>query len=267
MPAPGGFAGAPTVAVAAVSSPQPGVQVTCTALDASAVAITVYRSSVTGTFVVRGADHAVASGAFTVTDFEAPIGEVLSYTAETYDAAGVTSDLGGPANITLTSARAWLSDPLDPTQATPVYVKSAEERVRAVDSVMLLPIGASAPIMVSGVRQTGAGTIVLTTVTLADTRTLRGITDGPVLLFRAPTTTWDLGTLFLGVGTIREDRRGKLAEGTRDFSLDYVVVQRPSPTIAAPLYTWDVLAQTGKTWGQVLASGRTWLTLQTLGPP
>lgn len=269
MPIPGGFGVAPTVALSALSSPSPGVRVTCTLLDATTQTIDVWRTSASqGRVLVRGAARAIAAGSFGVDDFEAPIGELLTYTAATYDIADVSSDESVGVTITLSTDRAWLTDPILPNTAAQVTIRDFSTRRRKIDADLLLPIGATRPLMVSGTRQAGEGTLVLATTSLAGTRDLRELLErNPVLLLRAPSDDYDIGAEFLGITDYAETRYGKIREGGRYFSLEVTYVQRPDPSITGPLWTWDDLAASGKTWSQVAASGYTWLQLKQLGPP
>lgn len=267
MPIPGGVATPPTLTVTAVGAPSPGVLVNVTSVATTADTITVWRTTASlGRVIVRGASRAIVGGTFTVTDYEVPLGELASYTAATFDVGGISSDEATPATITVGSDRSWLSDPLEPTAAAQVWIRDAGDRERPIDSQMLLPVGAKYPTMVYGVRQGGQGTLSLATLTLADTVTLRAITESGVLLLRAANATYDLGAVFLGVPTLTERRIGKLAHGYRYFDLQYVQVARPDPSIPSPLYDWDAVTASGKTWTQLAATGKTWITLQQTGP-
>jgi hypothetical protein len=254
------------VAVSALSSPSPGVQVTVTLPAAGAINVTVFRSSSSGTVIVRGASHTTIAGSFTVADFEAPIGEVLSYTAVTFDLADVQSDESGPATITLASATAWLSDPLDPASATTIRIKALPEREYSLDFALMSPIGSDSPVQVSGVRQRGAFKLSLVTLSAAERTALRTLfLRAPVVLLRAPVAAWDLGSEFLGVGAVTERRVGLLAEQSRVTDLDCTYVQRPAPELAAPLHTYAEMTATGLTYRQIRDTGRTYLQLVQLG--
>jgi hypothetical protein len=267
VPIPGGAGVAPVLTLTAVGAPSPGVLINVTSVDTAATTITIYRTTGSGgRVIVRGASGAIVSGTFTVTDFEVPLGEVATYTAATFDVGGVASDESAGVAITVNSDRSWLTDPLEPASAARVWIRDPGDRERALESAMLLPIGATAPTMVYGVRQLGAGQLSIATLTLADTIALRTITEGGVLLLRAALSAHDIGTMYLGVPSLTERRIGKLAEGSRYFDLTYVRVARPDPSIPAPLFDWDAVAASGKTWSQLSATGKTWITLQQTGP-
>lgn len=271
MPIPGGFATAPTVTVAALASPAPGVQVTVSLPDPSAVAVTVWRTSPSRpeAQIVRGAVQTTIAGVFTVADFEAPLGEVLSYTAATFDASLVQSDESIPATITLASDVAWLTDPLDPTTAVACRLREAPSRLLPIDRVVGRPVGGTRGVQISSQRQEGSLDPLAFTAPDATTRiALVGVLKAaPVVLLRCPDPAWDVPAEFLGIGNVSVRRISpKVQHPARYLECENDIVERPDPTIAGAVHTWDELTGSGKTWAQV-AAGRTWVTLAQQGPP
>jgi hypothetical protein len=266
MPIPGGFGTAPTVAVLALSSPSPGVQITVSAMDAGANTVVVYRTDSAGKTIVRGAANSLVAGPFTCDDFEAPIGELLSYTAVTFTVGQVQSDESPAALLTLVSTSTWLSDPLVPTTAVSVTVGEFPDRTRDIDASILRPIGSDAGIIVAGVRGKGSGVLTLVTLALDRLNALRAVlTSTPIILLRSPYVSWDIGTQFLGVQGIVERRIGPMAEPARYVALDVSYVKRPAPAIGGPLHTWDELKSKGYTWNALAAADLTWLQLAQRG--
>jgi len=266
MPIPGGFATAPTVTATPLATPSPGVQLVVSGVDASAATVTIWRSDSAGKNIVRGASNVLIAGSFTVDDFEAPIGELLTYTAVTFDVFGVSSDESTGTTITLSSTGTWLSDPLTPSTAVQVTIADFPEVSRIIDAEMLTPVGATAPIMIAGVRSKGAGSLTLATTTLLALQSLRTvIDDSPVILLRVSVTDWDIAAQHYGVQNVTERRIGKLAEPTRLMTLDVTAVQRPSPDIAGPLHTWSEVLSKGLSWKGIADADLTWLQLAQRG--
>jgi len=267
MPIPGGFGTPPTVSVLALATPSPGVQVTVTNMDVNAATITVWRVSASYSKVaVRGASNTLVAGPFTVDDFEAPLGEQLTYSAVTYDSGGVPSDESDGTNITLVSTSTWISDPLIPTSAITVRIGDFPERTREIDAEFMRPIGSDTSIMVAGQRARGSGQLMLVTTTLDDLNDLRGVLmQTPLILIRAPYASWDLGSEFLGFQNVSEKRIGPLAEPTRQIVSDIVYIQRPVPEIAGPLHTYAELAGKGYSYTILSAADLTYLQLAQRG--
>lgn len=96
------------------STPMPSVEVYFSSLGSGSPAyITVYRLADGETNIVRTANYTAASGSFTVTDYEAPFGVVISYYAEVFTSAGASLGVSPIATTTLAVDSVWIHDPLD----------------------------------------------------------------------------------------------------------------------------------------------------------
>jgi len=94
--------------------PMPSVEVYFSGLGSGSPAfITVYRLADGETNVVRTANYVAATTSFTVTDYEAPFGIVISYYAEVFTAGGVSLGTSPIATTTLNVDVIWMHDPLD----------------------------------------------------------------------------------------------------------------------------------------------------------
>ena len=269
MPIPGGYAPAPTIAVAALAVPSPGVQVTVTSMAAGADTVTVFRTVPGGSpVVVRGASRAtVAGSSFTVADFEAPFGVLLTYTAITYDVAGGPSDESTGATITLASSAAWMSDPLTPSLAVQFVLSRAPDQVMDIDSDLQVPVGASRPLLDAGPRQDGTYNLVIAACDDDARDAIRTVLKAtPVVLLRLPDPTWDVPDDYYAIGPLKVARMsGLLQVQGRRFEADATLVTPPAPDLAAPLHTYDEMTATGLTYQQIKDTGRTYLQLQQLG--
>lgn len=98
------------------SVPMPSVEIYFSSLGSGSPAfITVYRLADGETNIVRTANYVSATSAFTVIDYEAPFGVVISYYAEVFTASGVSLGKSPIATTTLNVDEIWVHDPLDLT--------------------------------------------------------------------------------------------------------------------------------------------------------
>jgi hypothetical protein len=96
------------------SVPVPSVEIYFSSLGTgSPTSITVYRLADGVTEIVRTANRAPATTAFTVVDYEVPFGVVATYFSEVFDAAGTSLGLSSTVTTTVDSDSVWIHDPLD----------------------------------------------------------------------------------------------------------------------------------------------------------
>lgn len=103
---------------------QPAVDLTVTAIPAGTVRMTIRRSYLGESSVVRDANSAATNGALTLvySDFETPFGVAVTYTAFASSASGAQLGTAQSAPVTITSDVPWISDPLSPGVATAVVL-------------------------------------------------------------------------------------------------------------------------------------------------
>lgn len=123
----------------------PAVVVALTGLLATG-SVTVYRIADGTSEVVRNANNTAASSSFTVVDYDAPIGIVVSYTAENFDASGVSQDVSPVATITLTSTSMWIHDPLAPANNAEIKLSGTYDVVLGANSFTQVTRGYDATI-------------------------------------------------------------------------------------------------------------------------
>jgi len=263
-----GFGGAPApiISAVAVAIPSPGVTITCTFVPLTANTITIYRQSSAGKIPLRGATNALIAGTFVVNDFEAPLNENLIYTAVTFDNAGVPSSESIAQIINLSSVYTWLADPITPSSAAPVRIKDFPMRSNPIDFTLLNVVGSDAPIMVAGARQMGAGKLSILTSTLNELNTLRALlATSPVLLLRAPSATWDIGSAYIAVGNVDEKRVGLISDPMRVVDMDVTFVNPPSSVISGSLHSYAELDSKGYTYRSLSSPDLTYLQLAQRG--
>jgi len=265
-----GFGGspAPTLQLTELNTPSPGVRVTVLSVAPDADSITIYRTDSSGeTVSLRGATEAVLTGSFVIDDYEAPLNTVLTYTATTRTITKVPSTGSQSYAIELSSVYTWLTDPVVPTNAVAVRVREFPSISKSIDNAMLSVIGSPYPVMVAGQRLAGSGRLSLLTLDLGELELLRSVLQSTaILLLRAPYTTWDLGTAFLGIGNVSESRWSRLiSDPTRIIELDVTYVAQPPATITGALHTYAELAQRGYTYRNLSDPNLTYLQLSQRG--
>jgi hypothetical protein len=131
-----------TPALTYKSVPMPSVEVYVSGLGSGTpTAISVYRIADGETSLVRGGFKTAASGAFTITDFEAPFGVPVAYYTETFNASGVSQGLSAQATITLSVNQVWMHDPVDLSNAMAVDVSGQGSIVLGAESFSTIKRG------------------------------------------------------------------------------------------------------------------------------
>ena len=227
--------------------------------------LSVFRWDSAGRTAVRGAAHASISGTFFVVDFEAPLGEPVSYTAIGYD----TQDRPSEPSLVSTAVTLagdggcpWVHDPLIPSGATRWLVTDWTERTHGRDRSVLWPIVSDVAVVITGPRQKPASTMELITRTDGDAQALVVLSDSPALLIR-PDPSWGWRYGYYNVGELEERRRvpGRPANPDRLWSLPLTPVAPPPPELEAPAHTWAEVIRLYDRWRSVVATKRSWLDL------
>ncbi len=133
--------------------PAPRVLVYVNDLPPGVATLTLFRTSGTRTFKVRGAVGQPVAGAFQIPDVEA--NGLVSYRAQMFTAGGL--DLGYTATVqaTITLADCWVHNPLDPAGAVKINIDegSGRELTRPTDGEFFHPEGRTLAVLVSGRRR------------------------------------------------------------------------------------------------------------------
>jgi len=179
---------APTLTVLPASNGlAPRVVVNFESVDSSADQITVTCQADGETRIVRGARLAGVAGSFLIVDYEAAFTE-CTYRGQVW-AAGVASDLGAPATVTVAADDVWLMDPLDPGNNLSVELDAASLSPvsRDTDVEVLALMGRKRPPVQFFGRTAITGTpFVAITETQDDGQTLDGLLDVAPVLIRVP---------------------------------------------------------------------------------
>ena len=227
---------------------------------------TVYRVTPDATQAVRGALRKDSTNALVVADYEAPQNTPLAYYAEATDGvmtkvsdivqpAGMI-DRGGDVIFGLTNPLAWLK----------VTVESFPELVSKGRRDVVEVVGRPDPVVVSDTRLYPSGALTLITLTESERQAMNTLlADGNIIAFSPASPEYGFADVwYFSVGDVREVRTSSLGyEESRRFTLDVQRIAPPPADFIGPAFrTWQQLKDANVTWGQLLASGTTWLKAQ-----
>lgn len=209
----------------------PRVVLTVTSMPTGTSMIRIQRLDSDGTASpVRGATSVPVQGtdAWTVTDWDVPIGRTLTWRATCYNASGGTLGTGtGTAGtvdpiavpgIDLDDDQAWISNPYDPASAMRVTLMDGTDDTTSHDMPVTLSLAGRTshlPSAVVGIRQLGGKrTLVVRCWTLAEAQQLENLlTSTTTLLVRSAQIRHRTGTLYVAVGEVSEQRMWAFVDG------------------------------------------------------
>lgn len=135
-------------------TPSPYVDVLVDDFDGGISTVTVWRTQEGRSFRVRGLVRVSTGGTVTIRDYEAPMGQEISYRAEQFDSGGDFVSWSATETVTLPEGlleTAYFHNPFDPSTAvqTVMHLDAADPIVRPADAEQYKPLGRSLPIIVS----------------------------------------------------------------------------------------------------------------------
>lgn len=226
------------VATASSANGRNGLVITRNGATPAWTSVEVQRSidaGVTWSYVRGYTRFAVSTSPITVTDYESPPGVAAVYRARaTYQLAGldIASSWVSSASVTWTSVSDyWLKDLRVPTRNLTVRIRALDTLHRARRQGRFAVLGRADPVVVSDVRSLSSGTLVLRTLTDADSVALNLLLSTDIVLLQAPTGLAP-GSMYLAVGDVDEVRAVAdygLATA-RFWSIDFVEVAVPADT-------------------------------------
>lgn len=145
---------APTLTAYVDAAPCPRVEVFFPSFSAGTASVTVYRLAAGQERQMRGAVDASTGGTLTRIDFETPFNIPVTYRAEQFNAAGVSLGFTPSAAVTVTSAKSWMHNPLDPEGAVEIQLgrESAGRILRPTPGVVVRPKGRRVGVVLSEPR-------------------------------------------------------------------------------------------------------------------
>lgn len=193
-------------------------------------------------------------GTWAGADYEAPLDVIVRYQLR----SGATVLV--EASVTVTSDKPWLIHPGIPALSHPVRIIKQEDTAWVARTAPLDVIGRASPMVVTGLRATRSGTLVLA-VTAGPERTalLQLIADGSVLLLRVPCKPMFDDGDYLAVLDVTEEPNlggGEVPSMNRRWSIEYRICAMPLGP-RQPERTWQQVLDEG-TWQQVLDNHGTW---------
>lgn len=264
-----GGAGSPDLVGHSDADPCPRVEITVTVTGTQSV--TVWRTADGQRAKVRGADGVSSQGAFFVVDYEVPLARTVSYTASLDGAAE------GPAStVVIPQTYAWVQDPLAPAQSAPVSLTGEYEESfvghRSLTSItyglpseMVRILGSSYSVALGGTRQAASRVPfdVFCQTAEAASKIRSILTEAfPVLLRPLPGMPGLPPAAFVTVGDVVEEPLDARFGGTLTrFPLVVDVVAGPSVRVVVPVWTYGDVAALWATYGEVSATGRTYLDM------
>jgi hypothetical protein len=202
---------------------------------------------------------------------------------------GTDTLVSSPVTITGTGGLiGWIKDPVKPTNDIKLTFNIRSEGCIQTSGVGLVSFGdetygdndgsysiinATRPIIVSQVRDDAIGSLVLTTITMADYKLLKTIlASGRNLLLQLPPTTYNFAPEvyncdWLHIGDAKPTRPALAVQShnERSWALPYTLA-RPSAGITlltgsngvgVGRANWQTMKASGLTWAQLTATGKT----------
>lgn len=255
----------------------PGTQLTVTAEPAAAiprVRIDIVTDTSTPLTITRTAEDGraapvrtatgdpvalIASGSdwtATLYDYEAPFGQVVSYTA--VEAAETV-----PASTTLAGSDVWLIHPAIPELSMVVDLgkSSFSDEAWGVDQGVFWPMGRKRPVIITdGARHAPSSSIDVLTDTLGELEAIRSLVDDAGVLFMniPPELGYGVDSDYISVAGVNAKRLVDIGgRAERVVTLPYQVVERPVGGSQAERNWADVIAENA-TWADVLAKYDSW---------
>ncbi|MFD7776657.1 hypothetical protein [Streptomyces sp. NPDC059753] len=209
------------------------------------------------------ADSDLTGDLAVITDYEAPLGAPVQWRATVHAPTGsarfsFTSD---PLTLDAETLDVWLKDPGLPARSCSATVQTLPDWQRSARQGVNQVRGRVRPIVISDVRTSRTGSLVLVTRTEAERDALWWVLDsGSTLLVQWP-PGWGERDVYVSVGDVTEGHITELAEHSdRTWTLALTEVDRPIGGIVGSAdRTWQDVANSGVDWAAALAGATSWL--------
>jgi hypothetical protein len=257
-----------TVSVALTSftdpNPSPRVRIDVTGLPADAD-VTIHRYA-DETATVMGAVKVLGGGSYTVVDYLAPTGVVVTYLAEWFDPdTGASLGLSEGASVILPGdpALGWFSDPLQPGNAVEVQLKGDfGESLNTGRSLQLYGVGDRVVALMGQLSKLQNVNLHCQTQSAADTIMLRKILSAGVVCIRtSPMSDTPTIPSVMTVAIGSAPRVDMDVQYGGEWSRWPITGDEISPLeldIAVPVVTWQNYIDAFPTWADFNAAYLTW---------
>jgi hypothetical protein len=226
--------------------------------------ITVYRVLQDGTrTLVRGPDGLlyqtpITADSMVVEDYEAPLGVPVTYRIEMTNSDGLT----GASSRTSTAVTldpgdrnyCWLKHPSLPNLNVRLLVKTGPDWKQGIEQSVLRPRGRATPVVLSDLRQSREGSLVVWTQSDDEREPLRFLlSEGDVLLWQVAPGMGETD-VYVSVGEVTAARVSTYGpEPWREWTLPLIEVDMPTSGLAgSATRTWQDVLVENATWGDVL---------------
>lgn len=193
-------------------------------------------------------------GAWVHTDIDVLFGTPLVYEARVLGTAGAVLAESGPTEpVVVAFPGVLLRDALVPAHRVPVRLagRTSGDTSSDVRREVLRPLGRSAPLAITDVRQRSTGSSAVLTLTSAEhdqLHTLLG--SGNVLLLTGP-ADHGMRPFYLAAGAATVARVSSAMDEARLFTIDWMEVDGPPVLEPTPAVTWGQLLDTGTRWADI----------------
>ncbi|MEU7243416.1 hypothetical protein [Streptomyces sparsogenes] len=199
-------------------------------------------------------------------DYEAPLGVPLQWRVRSYTTGASIAYTSDPLTLAGETTDVWLTDVALPARSVsatvgvplPDWQRSARQGTYSVK-------GRPRPVVISDVRSSRTGTLVLVTQTEEDRDALWWVLEsGNTLLVK-----WPLGftepDMYVQVADVTEAHITASAEHSdRQWTLALTEVDRPiGGIIGSPDRTWQTVKDAGSDWASAIGNARSWLDVFT----
>ncbi|MFD9205966.1 hypothetical protein ACFVZM_06760 [Streptomyces sioyaensis] len=209
-----------------------------------------------------------ASDRSAITDYEAPLGTELTYILKTWTTAVNDGWYYRTPPITLPTREdsgVVIKDPVLPARNTVATASTLPDWQRQARQSVNSVRGRARPIIISDVRASRTGTLVVSTETDDDVTALWWTLETGNTLFLQWPADWGLNDIYVQVGDVTESRVSTYA-GHRDrsWSIALTEVDRPIGALVGDASrTWQTVRDGNATFSDVFAGANNWLDVFT----
>lgn len=240
--------------VSAETSPAgvPRIRIAITGSSGSTAEVSrVDETAATTAPVRQGSPAALTGGAATIYDYEAVFGNWVHYIV-TGASATVTT-----GSVYHSAATPWLVHPGQPEKSVPLTVTRWPAWSTPIQRGIYQPLGRPNRVVVSGMRQSREGDLVIYTATSQQRDALAAVlADGSALLIKG-TATEGAGTYWVSVGDAERDPAGVDLRGYTVWTLPLIEVDSP-PGRALPPVTYGLATATFASYAHAQAIAPTY---------
>ncbi|MFI7096427.1 hypothetical protein [Streptomyces lydicus] len=209
-----------------------------------------------------------ASDRSALTDYEAPLGVPLTYILKTWTTTVNDGWYYRTPQITLPTrddSGVIIKDPLLPARSTVALADTLPDWQRSARQGAFAVRGRARPIVISDVRTSRTGTLVVTTETTDEADALWwALETGNTLLLQWP-AGWGLTDMYVSVGDVTEARISSYAgHSDRSWSIALTEVDRPiGGLVGSATRTWQDVKSGAATFADLASTSNTWLDVLT----